>query len=373
MAFEIRQFYEHMVINRWIGLIFVSLFGAFFSLFKIWFAPTPKTIASPPSSPRGTHQSPKSSSIHSFRRRYSSSSRRPSDKNNSKPLLSIRILFTIYILCYLSSFIFSLRTFQILLDHYDTPWSLPSEFAIFASIAVFLHIFSMCLYYVIMLRWLHFAFNDSTERINKYHLIIPYGIALCIMSICAILYVYYKAETNLNLKQTKSAYFFPYFLIMTVAINLFVGISIIYLFVSRIRRVVIASDGENTGNKDEKLTHLMTKLTCLGVISIFFMSIDAMTICVYQLIVEEDRSWIAGLILWYSQMFTVWIEIICLFLTFRMNNGLYDKLCCGCHTLFEKWTMWRIETERRNTELQLQMSSVSSLDVQSEDDQYTPR
>ena len=344
MVFRAAQFYEHMVINRWIGLLFVTLF-AVFSLYKLWFA---QTSTSPSSSRNG-------------------------DKENNKPMLSIRILFTIYISCNLSSFIFSLVAFQILRDYYDELWLISSEFRALASIAVFLHVFSLCLHYVIMLVWLYTTFNNTSFSINKYHLIIPYGISLCIMSIGIILYSYYKAQTTLW--ERKSSYFFPNFLIMTVVINSIVGISIIYLFVSRLRKIMVRS-GEKAGNGNEKLMHLMTKLTCLGVISTVFVSIDAMTICVYQLIVEEDRSWVAGIILWYSQVFTVWTEIICLFLTFNINKGLYDKLCYACHRLFTIRTIRKVQKEKvKAKQLEVQMSSQESLDIQeiqSGDDQYTP-
>ena len=313
MGFTNLEYYEQMVMNRWISIIFLSVF-AIIAFYKLWFAHL-----------------------------------RSSKKADNKPKLSIRILFTVYISCYISSFILSLYSFRLLRDYHATLWLLPaSKFTILASFAVAMHVLSLCLYYIIMLVWLYSTFDGTSFSFNKMRLIVPYGIGLCTMSAGAVLYLYYKAQTNVF--QKSSDYYYPIFLIMVVVINTVIGISIIGLFVGRLRRLIVASDD------DEVIIHLMTKLTCLGGISITFVAIDCITISVHQLIVEEDRDWMVAIILWYSQAVVVWIEVICLFLTFRINKGIYDRLCCGCHMVLTKSIMRKVNKERRKCKQKLQMS-----------------
>ena len=324
-----------MVTNRWIGIVYLSLF-AVLSIYKLWISHV----------------------VYGKKKQMA--------QNQNKPMMSIRILFTIYILCYILSFIFALSSWSMLRDYHSKLWTLPDRFTTVTSLAVSMHILSLCLYYIIMLVWLYTTFKNTSFNINKYMLFIPYGIGLILMSIFISLYLYYKAQTNLWEKSNQ--FFYPNFLIAVAIINSTIGLSIIYLFVSRLRKIMVSAHFETEKN-DELLMHLMTKLTTLGCVSIIFVVSDIIAVVVYQLIVEDDRDWMFGLVLWYSQTLVVFIEILCLYLTFNINKGLYDKLCYGCHEMFKRRTERKV-TEERNRQKQQSMIEMKSEDI-NEDVEFT--
>ena len=217
------------------------------------------------------------------------------------------------------------------------PDSISARIITFMSGIVLWHVGIILMYILLMLR-VHHAFK-GTQYASSKRIKIIFAVLLCICIICltaypmgAIIFIgngYHESDEE-------SQIFINVWTIGTEISDLMITVFLIRTFVKKMLLLAVNMhnsfvDDPNELNKQQKvLLNIMTKYFVLSAISAFATQLLGLIICAYILSLDFDE-FEEGVIITIIIVFglQLYVNNICLFLTFDVNDVFYQK-CCKC-------------------------------------------
>ena len=191
------------------------------------------------------------------------------------------------------------------------------------------------LLYVIIIDRVYTTFNKTIYQLNKY-IVILFGVLVFMIMICQFIYLGLYAF-KIGTEKERDVFWFA-----IVSFDIIMNITLLVIFIKKLRALIIDftdtkalsvnlldKNDKNSNNRTYKFLKLMTKVFVLTIYIVIFNQFPGLfdIFCVY--ILKESNNFIKGLG-YFMRSIQGFINCIVLYLTFKINDSLYHKLCCLC-------------------------------------------
>ena len=239
----------------------------------------------------------------------------------SKILQSMTI---IHVLCY------SIRFITFLISATVTTYNIA---VIFWYVSEIFWIFGVVTFYSIIIKRLQMTFKNSIYELSKYQIYFY----IILVSIVAPLWGFgcFYAKN------------YKYIFVFIIAgINAYIGLSVLMIFTNNILKLILSltkldSRSYKLDHRQRTLVNTITKNAVLSMFSSLFYEILVIFWGVASLlsryITKHSEYKFYGLLISNILMsLSIWMEIHCIFLSFKYNDNQYKIMCSLCHNCFYK-------------------------------------
>ena len=210
------------------------------------------------------------------------------------------------------------------------------------------YILNICLFYMLLLSRIYFTFKDTIYECNKYLLRFYASLILILLVSFPTLTVIIPLSCNLDFQSDKQLFYDAIGLSTLGAIDLFFNLSIIYIFVKNLYRLMLSQiSGDRVAiidnaasisingydqimlQRNMTLIQLMTKHTILGIFAIF-----AAEFCYVLMIInwkmDKHGHDLLALIMEHLFNLSYCTVILCVFLSYSFSKRWYQCCCKYC-------------------------------------------